>query len=61
MEDLLGSLLGTFGPGGWLFLKHGAVRQRLEKRSKELREKVKGKLGVAMPDDLDEDEEEKNE
>ena len=35
--------------------------ERLEKRSKELREKVKGKLGVAMPDDLDEDEEEKNE
>ena len=32
--------------------------ERLEKRSKELREKVKGKLGVAMPDDLDEDEEE---
>jgi len=35
--------------------------ERLEKRSKELREKVKGKLGIAMPDNDDEDEEERNE
>lgn len=35
--------------------------ERLEKRSKELREKVKGKLGIAMPDNEDEEEEEKNE
>ena len=36
--------------------------ERLEKRSKELKEKLKGKLGVAMPDnDASEDEEEKTE
>ena len=39
--------------------------ERLEKKSKELKERVKGKLGVSMPDDDDDvaapDEEEKNE
>ena len=36
--------------------------ERLEKRSKELKEKLKGKLGVALPEnDASEDEEEKNE
>jgi len=39
--------------------------ERLEKKSKELKERVKGKLGVSMPDDDDDvaapDEEEENE
>ena len=36
--------------------------ERLEKRSKELKEKLKGKLGVALSEnDASEDEEEKNE
>ena len=43
----------------------GALKKdldRLEKRSKELREKVKGKLGIALPDnDVSQDEEESNE
>ena len=43
----------------------GALKKdldRLEKRSKELREKVKGKLGIALPDnDVEQDEEENNE
>ena len=37
--------------------------ERLEKKSKELKERVKGKLGVSLPDDdaAAPDEEEKNE